>query len=230
MGRKATGLALFAGFALAAAAAGYALAIRPRLLAWGATVEERYRPYPGDDLVPNPQWSYTHAITIYAPAAAIWPWLVQRGYRRGGWYTCDGLYKLIGADEFVDGHSARRIIPELQGLQAGDSLPLAPGVEMPVAASEPERLLLVHAEGDPSRPGQPPDPALPGYLNISWLWLLEPLTPEITRLIDHLRLDYHANAAAQIMQRLAIDPGAFVLDRKMLLGIKERAEGAQQEG
>ena len=83
---------------------------------WGATDAEVYRPLPGDDLVPRPDWSYTHAITIHAPRAAVWRWLVQLGQGRGGFYSYEPLENLVGCGI----HNVREIRPELQRLQKGD--------------------------------------------------------------------------------------------------------------
>src|SRR5205823_12500282 len=88
----------------------YFAAIRPQLLGWGASGQERRQSLPGDDLVPA-RWQTTRAITISAPAEEVWPWLVQMGYSRGGWYSYDWLEHLIGAGDFVEGGSARRVVP-----------------------------------------------------------------------------------------------------------------------
>ncbi len=100
---------------LLAAPVFYFAAIRPRLLGWGASRQERHQPLPGDDLIPA-RWQTTRGITISAPAEEIWPWLVQIGYGRGGWYSYDRLERRVGAGDFVEGGSAKRIIPELQRL------------------------------------------------------------------------------------------------------------------
>jgi proline iminopeptidase len=97
----------------------YALLIRPRLLRWGATDEEVSRPYPGAELVPGGSRGATNAITIDAPPARVWPWLVQIGYGRGGWYSWDRL------DNFGRA-SADRIHPEWQQIAVGDRLPSDP--------------------------------------------------------------------------------------------------------
>ena len=96
------------------------LLMRPWYHNWGATGEEATQALPGDDLVPKPTGAATRAVTIHAPASAVWPWLVQVGYKRAGWYNYDWLNRLMGAGDFVDGHrSARRIVPQLQNLKVG---------------------------------------------------------------------------------------------------------------
>src|SRR5437660_8162880 len=91
---------------------------------WGATEDEVHRSLPGDDLVPHPMLETTHAITIHAPAAAIWPWLVQMGYDRGWWYTDARWYRLLETSLWkAKPHtSADRIIPEFQHLAVGDTV------------------------------------------------------------------------------------------------------------
>ena len=105
-------------------AAGVAVACSPParrwILGWGATTAERELPLPGDDLVADADIQSTRAVTIDAPPASVWPWLVQMGSGRGGAYTYDWIENLLG----LDMHSADRILPELQDLALGDELPL----------------------------------------------------------------------------------------------------------
>ena len=117
-----------AGLAAAAAAACYVLAVRPRLLRWGASTQEAAGPLPGDELVPTPRMQSTRAVTINAPAASVWPWLVQLGAGRGGMYSYDLLENAAG----LGIHSADRILPEHQRLDVGDVIPLGPDVGIPV--------------------------------------------------------------------------------------------------
>ncbi|MEM8532269.1 MAG: hypothetical protein AAGF95_15595 [Chloroflexota bacterium] len=117
------------------AASAYWLLLRPWYLHWGATDIDCERRLPGDDLIPRPYTQSTRAITIAASARDIWPWIVQIGQERGGFYSYDWLENLIG----LDIHSADRIRPELQHLQVGDLIRFAPdgGPGMLVAALEP---------------------------------------------------------------------------------------------
>ena len=90
---------------------------------YGSTSHERRACMPGDDIVPRPQFVITHAITIEAPAAAVWPWLVQMGWHRGGWYTARWVDELLFP---ANRASADHIVEELQDLQVGDVIPDGP--------------------------------------------------------------------------------------------------------
>jgi hypothetical protein len=94
------------GWIAAGAGAAYAVLVRPRLLTWGATGAESAGVLPGDDLV-RARWQTTRAVTIAAPAADVWPWLVQMGFGRAGWYSYDWVERVIGAGDFAEGGSAR---------------------------------------------------------------------------------------------------------------------------
>ena len=145
---------MLAGAGAAAAGAGVWAALRPRTLAWGATSDEVVRRLPGDDLVANPLYVTTRAITIDAPTAAVWPWLVQLGQNRGGFYTYDALENLMG----LDIHSAAAIRPEWQDLHAGeDYVTLDPDghMTMTIALLEPERAFVIRS-GTPGEPPQGP--------------------------------------------------------------------------
>jgi hypothetical protein len=117
---------------------GYTFAVRPRLVRWGATDEEVRQPFPGADLVPDGMRTATMAVTIDAPPSRAWPWLVQMGVDRGGWYSWDRL------DNFAR-RSAERIHPEWQAIAVGDRMTAKPdGSEWwEVAALEPERFLCL---------------------------------------------------------------------------------------
>lgn len=204
--------------------------LTPMLRAWrcrrGATEEEILRTLPGDDLVPNPQWRWTHAITIDAPASEVWAWLVQIGQGRGGFYSYESLENLIGCDI----HNADRIIPELQNLQVGDGVRLHPNMDaIPVAMIEPQRALVLHAITD-MRTGKTFDPVdeLPdSYMATCWMWFLEERVDGTTRLITRFQNGYNPTLANKLMYGpIFVEPIGFVMDRKMLLGIKERAEAA----
>ena len=105
--------------AASTAAVAYIRYIRPWQLAWGATPEEVTRRLPSDALVRKPTFDATRAITLDAPPEQVWPWLVQMGLTRAGWYSYD-LLDNLGRP------SARRIVPELQGLAPGDIVPMSP--------------------------------------------------------------------------------------------------------
>src|SRR5690242_10440737 len=100
------------------AAIAYALVFRPWHLRWGATDEETTETLPGDALVPHPKSQATHAITIHAPVAEVWPWLVQVGQDKGGFYSYTWLENLVGCQM----RNADRIVPQFQQLQVGDKV------------------------------------------------------------------------------------------------------------
>jgi hypothetical protein len=209
----------------AAGLAAYVVAIRPWHLRWGATDDEVQRPMPGDELVPDPKVLATHAITIDAPSAAVWPWLVQWGYQRGGFYSYDWIDRALGSDGVA---SVDRIVPEHQHLEVGDPVLVAPDNGFTVAAIEPGRAFVLLGRYDMAT-GKPlafDDPLPQNYLNCAWTWLLEELGDAATRFVIRMRIDYNPSAANQIMYRAFIEPGSFIMERKMMLGVKERAEAA----
>jgi hypothetical protein len=145
----------------------------------------------------------TRAITIDAPARAVWPWLVQMGVGRGGAYTYDWIERALG----LDMHSADRVIPELQDVKVGDVLPMAPNSPgLRVEIADPEHVFALRSEDG------------------RWVWsfiLAESVGR--TRLISRNR----AAAPATLTDRIAglvMEPGSLVMERRMLLGIKRRAE------
>ena len=135
------------GIGIAVGVAGLvALVIRLWQLRRGTTGAEVRRSLPGDDLVPYPKCGYTQAITIEASVSEVWPWLVQIGYKRAGWYSHDFLHRLVGIAGCVDDErrSAKRIIPELQDLKVGDVVEIAPGMGYMVTGLVPEQALILH--------------------------------------------------------------------------------------
>ncbi len=222
-----------AGVAGAAALSAYLLVIRPWYIRWGATDAEVHRALLGDDLVPHPKMETTHAITIRASAAEVWPWLVQIGYKRAGWYSYDLLHRALGIAGSVDDDrcSANRIIPELQHLEVGDSVGLAPEMGYTVVAIEPGRVLVLHIAVDMStgRSFDLAETTPDKYLNSSWVWFLDEVGERTTRLIVRIRQDYNPSLLNVLMIRGLIEPGSFVMERKTLLGIKQRSEAAAEQ-
>lgn len=176
--------------------------IRPRQLRWGATDDEVNRSMPGDDLVKYPTFNATRAITIDASPDEIWPWLVQIGMTRAGWYSYDWIDNL-------GKRSAEHIIPELQQLGVGDLIPMSPDgkVGFLVKALESNNWMLWQDnKGD-----------------VTWYWGLYPQDNGDTRLITRVRIHYHWTSPT-ILFSLPMDIGDIVMMRKCMLGIKERAE------
>jgi hypothetical protein len=198
--------------------------LRPRHLRWGATEAEVRRALPGDELLPNPKFSATHAITIHAPVLEVWPWLAQIGQGRGGFYSYTWIEKLLGCNI----HNADRVHPEWQNLKAGDAILLHPKIPpIPAVIVEPGRVIVLHGD---TRQGPRSDLVKPGdYLATTWSFYLEPVDEHTTRLIERFRSDYNPTPMNTFFNRGILEPGSFIMERKMLLGIKERAEGATRQ-
>ncbi len=193
--------------------------LRSRYNRWGASQAETQKTLPGDNLVPDSMLGYTHAISIAAPPATIWPWLAQIGQGRGGFYSYDGLENLAGCKI----HSADTILTEHQNPQPGGLVRLGPeGYPcFAIAAIERENyLVLVSADPKTGEPGKYTPKAEKGYSLATWQFILEP-EPQGTRLLVRQRLAYSADMAW--VWRL-VEPINFVMERKMMLGIKQRAE------
>jgi hypothetical protein len=183
----------------AAAPAAYLLAIRPWLRRWGATDDEVRMSLPGDDLVPDPAIAATWAVTVHAPATDVWGWLAQVGQDRGGFYSYEALENLAGCQM----HNADRIHPEWQHREIGELVMLAPVMGLKVAHFEPNRALVLEGWGS---------------------FTLEPIDEQRTRLISRSQLPHGWMAWSYA---LLLEIPHFVMQRKMLLGIKERAEAAR---
>ncbi len=203
--KKTTACAIGLGTYLAGLAVGYQVLLRDRCLNWGTTPDEATRTMPGDDLLPTPDIVATRAVTVQAPPSAIWPWLVQMGPGRGGAYTYDWIENLLG----LDMHSADEILPQFQDLAVGDTLSLGTsGPTMRVTELEPERTLVF------------------GSTDGNWIWAFG-LYPGVsgTRLISRNRIvTPTASAPVRLLNRVIMEPGSWVMERKMLLGIARRAE------
>ena len=208
---------------IGAAATAYALAARPRMLRWGARPEEVERVFTGDEFVLNPQIKATHAVTVHAPVDKVFPWLVQMGQGRGGFYSVEAIENGIFE---LDIHNADRILPEYQELRVGDRVSLGRGVFARVAVIEPLKHLILRAtaHGDEHEEG-----ALPlkkgETLNMTWAFFTETMDDGDTRLIERFRVEFTPTLANSVMFYGFIEPGAFFMERSMLLGIKARAEG-----
>ena len=195
-----------AGLAIAGAGAvaAYVWGVRPWHLRWGATDDEVEEHLIGDELAPSPKLKATHAITINAPATDVWPWLVQMGQTRGGFYSYTWLENLVGCHM----RNADEIDPDWQELKVRDKVwlhPKAPPVE--VAAIEPGHAIVLKGWG---------------------AFVLKPIDAERTRLIIRSQGDYNPDLKNPILNfflwRVVFEPAHFILERKMLLGIKARAE------
>jgi hypothetical protein len=208
--------------ALEALGAAYSFVLLPRLRRWGATAYEVSRALPGDELVPAPLYTTTHAITVRASAEAIWPWLVQIGQNRGGFYTYDALENLAG----LNVRSANRVHPEWQDLRAGeDYLTLDPDqtMKMAVAVFEPPRAFVVRS-GAPGEPPQEAGSLFRGEMAWTWGFYLDHAGPSETRLIIRSRASWQRTIPATFAQAFGLEPAHFIMEEGMLRGIRGRAE------
>jgi len=181
-------------------AATYLLALRPWLRRWGATDDEVARALPGDELVPDPAIDSTWSVTIDAPAEDVWPWLAQIGQDRGGFYSYEWLENLAGCEL----RNADRIHPEWQDRAVGEIVPLHPTCGLPLAHFEPGRALVLEGWGS---------------------FVVEPIDEERTRLVSRSRVP---KGWSTVSYALLLEVPHFIMQRKMLLGIKERAERARR--
>jgi hypothetical protein len=206
--------------ALAAVGAGVLAAgiARARLRNWGATRAEIEATHAGDDLVAGPVSTSTYAVTVEAPADMVWSWLVQIGQDRGGMYSYEWLENLFG----LDIHNTNQIRDEWQHLSVGDKVRVVPpgkfGLQeeyaFGVALVEPPRALVLRQ--------QPPEHPW----DATWAFLIIPMSAERSRLLSRSRTAKTpgaAGVAARIGAEL-MGPIILLMTRKMLLGIKERAE------
>ena len=186
---------------------------------WGLDEAAATREYPGDDLVAEPRWSWTHGIEIEAPPKKVWPWVAQIGADRAGFYTYQWLENLAGCEL----SNAEAIHPEW-AVQKGDGLVLHPSTPpLAVVAVEPGRYFVAHAPVDENA-----RTASETWVTVSWLFFVEPLPGGHSRFISRFR----SACSNDVATRLAYGPYVtesigFVMDRRMLLGVKDRVERRQ---
>jgi hypothetical protein len=197
------------------------------LLRCSATASERHRRLPGDDLLADPDWQATRAETIHAPAKAVWPWLVQLGYGRGGYYGDLPWWK--GEQGRGVAASADRVLPELQHLDVGDVLLDGANCDATrgawtVSCIEPERSLVLFSsrmlDGREVDPHARPKPR--GFFACSWAFVLVPEGEQVTRLLVRSRIRMVPAWALHGAGFLML--GDTVMQRAMLRGIKQRVE------
>jgi hypothetical protein len=186
--------------------------VRPWHLRWGATTEEVKASMPGDEIVPRAGFTATRSITVAAPRQCVWPWIMQVGYGRGGFYSYD----------LVDNGgrpSADRIESEYQSLEPGDAIPMFHEMHGLAIAyrvdslQAPDWMLWVHRPHD----DEPPDS--------TWSWRLTDLPGGRTRLITRMKQDYRWRTPGLAMFNLILmEFGDFAMERRMLRGIRTRAE------
>jgi len=192
-----------AGLAAGLLAVSYQVFWRYQCQNWGASPDEVVLSLPGDELIPEPDLVTTRVIAIGAPPETVWPWIVQMGSGRAGTYTYDWIENLFG----LDMHSAEVILPQFQDLNVGDEFPIGTGT-LRVEELDPSRLLVTR---------------VPAWNWVRIFFLVRQGSG--TRLVLRNRIAYPGmNPLLKYGRRLVTEPGGLLMERKMLLGIKERAE------
>jgi hypothetical protein len=233
---------LYAGL-LATVVGGYVL--RRAGLRWGATDEEVHKPLAGDEVVPHLMLETTHAVTIDASAEEIWPWLVQMGHYRAGFYAdrswwdkySDKYLRSLSLKEaeesgygFREVPSAERLIPEFQNLKVGDAILDGPpgSAFFTVRLLEPNRTLVLYSDSHlrfmlPRSIRENPRYGI--YGEFTWAFVLEEKGEKNTRLIVRTRASYGPRLYRALTLPLVVVGGEFFTTHKMLYGIKRRVEG-----
>jgi hypothetical protein len=222
----ATSMAVFGAYRVA----------RPWYESWGTDPDETDRLLPGDELIATPTGSLTRAITIQAPEAAIWPWLVQMGFGRAGWYSYDAMD--------MRGKSANQILPEWQSIAVGGTMPTHPGGGFEIVQIEPDRTLVLYlddeiiererqaakasADAEPVPTGLAVSGAIlgtqPKKFRATWSFVLDPVDGTATRLIERCRVEYPDSGRMGHLAGTFMGFGVFIMMRRQLLGLKGRAE------
>jgi len=228
--------ALLIGFvaAIVGFVAAYAFVFRPRIKSWGVDPVESESALAGDELIPVPMAVETRGVTIDAPVSQVWPWLVQMGFGRAGWYSFDSMDRRY--------KSADSILPEFQELKPGEILPIYQGGGFEVRTVDPEKALVLFTntaamekqaedaglvteeqlEEAKSR-GRGPHPDF----SASWAFILNPTEDGQTRLIERFRVKTQNDMPANAVMQELMSTGIVLMARKQMLGIKERAERPQ---
>lgn len=197
----------------------YVFALRPWHLRWGATDAELNHSWPGDEMIPSPRRKATHAITIAAPAATVWALIVQIGQDRAGYYSYSWLENLFGAGI----HNMDRIVPQYQQRQVGDSVWMAPKeryngqARMVVAHLEPGKsMVLIDPQSvDAFQDGE--------SAKVLWAFHVRESDSRTTRLVIRWRTGERSRGA-DLMDYLFWEPAHFVMERKMMLTLRQLAE------
>ena len=240
MRRRPLAAAVAGAAASLATLAAYREIVRPWYERWGIEPGDETKLLPGDELIAAPTAGETRGITINAPEAAIWPFLVQMGFRRAGWYSYDRLD--------MRGRSAGTLEPRWQSIAVGETMPTWPGGGFEVVQVDPDRALVLYlddtiaarqkeevrevADGGAAIERMPPGLAAsaaimrtqPQRFRVSWAFILEPVDGDRTRLIERLRVEYPATPAWNRVTGPFLGAAAFLMTRKQMLGIKARAE------
>jgi hypothetical protein len=173
---------------------------------YGATEQEVQAQYPGDDILKAPVVLWTHAINIAAPPAAVWPWIAQIGDSKGGFYSYTFIENMVSGSDLY--HNASQIIPKFQNPQPGEEII---GTALPIKVVKPGEYLLA---------------ATSNFMGIgwTWAWVLQPQGQSNTRLLIRMKIQSPEEMSSPIVTWI-LDAGGFVMEKGMLRGIQERAEG-----
>jgi hypothetical protein len=188
---------------------------------WGLDPEVANRVYPGDELVASPRWGWTHGIEIEAPTGEVWPWIEQLGADRGGFYSYQWLENVAGC-ALQNAETTHREWT----VSEGDAFSLHPkGPTLRVARVERGRYFVVHgpADVDARATGKP-------WAEVTWLFYLEALGEKRSRLISRYRCATSDDLATRLgLGPVLVEPVGFAMDRRMLMGVKSRVEGAAKK-
>ncbi len=227
------------GTVISASAAGIAFAVaRTRLQRWGVDPVEASQVLPGDELVTEPTTVDTRGIDIAAPPEQVWPWLVQMGYKRAGWYSYDAIDMNQG--------SSHEIVPEFQSIEVGQVMPTHAAGGFVVKVLEPGKALVLYLDSTIARDqagltgeaaaGEPQaniratgkflNTAVPGWFAASWAFVLEPTASGGTRLIERFRVTMEASTMPASILGPVLGFGVFAMTRRQMLGIRARVGAA----
>ncbi|MCA9047851.1 MAG: hypothetical protein KDA89_03940 [Planctomycetaceae bacterium] len=205
----------------------YTFVLRPWHMQWGTQGDETTRPLPGDDIVEDPLAIATHGITIRASAEEVWPFLVQIGQDRGGFYSYDWLENLFGCDI----HNVEHVVPEYQNLQVDEGVRLHPKAPpLKVIELEKNRVLLI-AGGTRFLDGVRDTSFLrlhlyPAY---SWVFVLDEQPDRTTRFIARVRARWNTGFVGFCRNRLFLEPAHSIMQRKMNYGLRDVVEAAKRK-
>jgi hypothetical protein len=244
--RAVRALLIFLVGAVVSLAVTYMAVLRPRIKTWGVDPTETEAALPGDDLISEPMATETRGVTIDAPVAQVWPWLVQMGFGRAGWYSFDSMDRRY--------KSADSILPEFQKIEPGEIMPLYAGGGFEVRTVDPEHALVLFADqsimtrqaqasglmadvtngegdgGDVAMPkGQMMRMSPPPDFSASWAFILKPTDDGQTRLIERFRVKAESRMPANAVMQEMMSTGLVLMARKQMLGIKDRAERPASE-
>lgn len=184
-------------------------------LRWGTQETEAMDPLPGDELVPDPKWTYTLGVDIGVAPQAVWPWVAQIGQQRGGFYSYQTLENILGCKVI----NTADILPEYQHPEVGDEIYLHPSAPpLRVEVVDPPHTLVLF--------GSPADVGAEESWGVStWQFAIRPASDGGSRLLTRGRSDFSPGWATRLaFGRFPIEPITFVMSRKMLLEIKRLAE------